>query len=316
MGLNGHKFHCSLKSRGLKYTDVLSQEARSRIIASSRSRLKLTVPKSPKPCQREGCQNLVKTKSKYCSMSCSAKVNNLHRVQSPETREKIRRALYRGKNCRECGTHIKTTRKLCDQCLKKFKQNQGHLYGKRNNKLSDVSDVIIKKCQVCNKEFTAKRRLQRNKKTCGDRKCINALTIWSPEAKKKQSENKKKAYALGVIGVHGGTTKWHTYKGIRVQGSYELRVCSILDTWVEKGKISNWEYTRDRFKYIGVDRQWHSYNPDFKVIELHGEEYYIEVKGFLRDNDELKWEAARKTVKLDVWFESEIIEEEDRKSVV
>ena len=299
-GLNGHKFHCFLKSKGLKYTDVLSPESHARIkagsVAASNLRKESRVLKPVQLCYRIGCINPAKVK--YCSRSCAALVNNSNRVHSDGTKEKIRQALYRGRLCRDCGISIKTSRKLCDMCFKKFKEE---FSPKPRIKL--VSEKV---CKACKTKFETVGKNQRNRVTCGDRKCKNLCCKWTPERRQKLSDSKKVAYALGVIKVHGGKTKWYTYKGIRVQGSYELRVCAILDRWVSDGKIVNWEYTNDRFEYIGTDGK---HNPDFKVFEQDCERY-IEVKGFMKENDKLKWEAARKLVKLDVWFGDRIKQEE------
>ena len=107
----------------------------------------------------------------------------------------------------------------------------------------------------------------------------------------------------GKIKVTGGTTKWYQYKDIKVQGTFELRTCKILDSWKEKGKILKWEYTNDRFEYIGIDGNKHTYLLDFKIFESNNEFYYVEVKGFKIDNDDFKWKAVKDAgYKIEVWF--------------
>ena len=102
------------------------------------------------------------------------------------------------------------------------------------------------------------------------------------------------------------STKWHLYKNIKVQGSYELRTCKILDEWKSIGKIHNWEYTKDRIQYIGLDGKSHSYLLDFKVF-LNDSFYYIEVKGYKTVKDELKWKAAKDAGNiLVIWFGEDI----------
>lgn len=92
-----------------------------------------------------------------------------------------------------------------------------------------------------------------------------------------------------------------------MQGSYEVSTCKILDHWISEKKILNWEYTSDKIEYIGLDCKPHSYLIDFKVFNLDGSFWYIEVKGFIRDNDELKWKAVRdKGLTLEVWFKKDI----------
>lgn len=99
--------------------------------------------------------------------------------------------------------------------------------------------------------------------------------------------------------------------GFKVQGSYELRVCKILDNWKKTGKIKDWEYTKDRVEYIGEDDKKHSYLLDFKVFENSGDFYYIETKGRSTFNDILKWKSVKgKGYKLEVWFNKDIEENE------
>lgn len=121
----------------------------------------------------------------------------------------------------------------------------------------------------------------------------------------------KRAYKKGTNYVAGGTTKWFKYRDIKVQGSYELRVCKILDHWKEIGKIKDWYYSKDRIKYKGIDNKSHTYLIDFTIIPNEGEIYFIETKGRKTDNDELKWKAIRDLgFKLEVWFDKEIKEQE------
>jgi hypothetical protein len=114
--------------------------------------------------------------------------------------------------------------------------------------------------------------------------------------------------------IYGGRTKWveiETSNGkIKVQGTYEVRTCRILDQWKKIGKIKNWEYTYDRFTYIGCDKKKHYYLLDFKVFIDDGF-YYLEPKGWLKPNDPLKWKTVRNLgYTLVVWFNKDIKKEE------
>ncbi len=84
-----------------------------------------------------------------------------------------------------------------------------------------------------------------------------------------------------------------TYNYYRVQGTFELRACKILDAWKVAGNIFDWEYTNDRISYIGLDEEEHLYLLDFKVWDSETSFYYVETKGYVRENDPLKWEAVR-----------------------
>jgi hypothetical protein len=129
----------------------------------------------------------------------------------------------------------------------------------------------------------------------------------------KISETRKKMFRDGKLRVTGGTTKWIPYDNIKVQGSYEYRTCVVLDKWVKSNKISRWEYTRDRFSYVGTDGKTHTYLLDFKVWNNDDTFYYLEVKGYQKPNDELKWNAVRTAgFSLRVWFNDDITSEESK----
>ena len=134
------------------------------------------------------------------------------------------------------------------------------------------------------------------------------------------SNTRKKLFAKGKLKITGGVTKWHSVsslKGvIKVQGSYEVRMCKVLDTWVLKSKILFWEYTNDRIMYIGEDKKEHSYLLDFKIYRLDGTFYYIETKGYEVEKDRLKWKSVKEQgLELEVWFEKEIKEAEQANQV-
>lgn len=120
-----------------------------------------------------------------------------------------------------------------------------------------------------------------------------------------------KAYASGRNYVAGGTSKWFeviTTKGpLKVQGSYEVRTVAILERWKNEGLIFDWEYTSDRFPYVGPDGKLHSYLLDFKIFEDGKLPWYLEVKGYATEKDEAKWLAVRALGHtLQVWFNQDI----------
>jgi len=162
-------------------------------------------------------------------------------------------------------------------------------------------------CKHCKCKFTrpwSKRNSIFCSRSC-KQKYDNSKTVFSDSRRKNLSNAVKSLYSTGKL-VYGGTTKWVNYKNIRVQGSYELRACKILDKWKDQGKIQNWEYTKDRVKYLGADGNTHTYLLDFKVIENDGTFYYVETKGYIKDNDVLKWEAIRKHNRLEIWQDAEL----------
>lgn len=161
----------------------------------------------------------------------------------------------------------------------------------------------IKKCLICDKEFkTLKSRF------CS-KKCIDEHNskLYTVAKRQKISEQQKELYRLGIQKVGGGKTPWYSYKKIRVQGTYELRVCKILDKLKSLKIIKKWEYTKDRFQYIGIDNTQHSYLVDFKIFRKDGTFTYLEVKGFKKENDDLKWKSVLDSnYRIKIWFNKQI----------
>lgn len=170
-------------------------------------------------------------------------------------------------------------------------------------------------CPICLNEFITN---EKKNQICCSVSCATILKGgWNYSHNKLSSEDwskiHKKSYANGERIIAGGLTKWFDYNGIRVQGTYELRTCQILDIWKSYNIIKDWEYTKDRVEYIGEDGKNHNYLLDFKVFTNEGFFYYIEVKGYEHSNDPLKWKAVRdKGYKLEVWFKKDIIEIENK----
>ena len=214
-----------------------------------------------------------------------------------------------------CSRSCANGRKLSDETKQKIRSK---LKGKPTYKEPWNKNCIIKNscnvfffiCKHCKNAHCSKYK---NRKYCSGH-CQSYGSISNPI---KISQIRKNAYINGKK-VGGGTTKWYEYTNIegitfKVQGSYELRVCYLLDKWKSINKILNWEYTNDRIKYIGVDKEYHWYLLDFKVIESNEKFYYIETKGVKTEKDDLKWQAAREqNIDLRIWFLNDIIENENK----
>lgn len=122
------------------------------------------------------------------------------------------------------------------------------------------------------------------------------------------SKSNKRAYENGRK-VFGGACKWYNYNGIMVQGTYELRMCKILDEMKKQFIIKDWEYTNDRVKYIGLDEKEHTYLLDFKIEELNSSFTYYETKGYMKIEDILKWmECKKQGLDLQVFYKRDILE--------
>ena len=157
-------------------------------------------------------------------------------------------------------------------------------------------------CKFCQKEQTSKRKTKQF--------CNVVCSNKGKENKKVNPELISKWIKDSFINgreVTGGTTDWVVYKEIKVQGSYELRACHILDGWKESCQIFDWEYTNDRIQYVGIDDKNHTYLLDFKVWITDKSFYYIETKGYIKEVDELKWAATRNQgFALEIWMLEDI----------
>ena len=98
---------------------------------------------------------------------------------------------------------------------------KGRSYPERQNPLFELT------CR-CGKKFSSKN----HKSLYCSRSCTS---IYGRDF----SHINKQAYVNGKIQA-GGTTKWFTYNDIRVQGTYELRACHILDRMKERQDITGW----------------------------------------------------------------------------
>jgi hypothetical protein len=163
-------------------------------------------------------------------------------------------------------------------------------------------------CQNCDNEFLiswSKRKQKYCSRSCSIKK-RNTNSVLSDETRKRISNGVFESYSKGK-NVYGGKTKWYKYKNIKVQGTFELRTCFILDKFLESGVIKDWEYTNDRIKYTDSKGKSRNYLLDFKVFENSDDYYYLEVKGYTTEDDTLKWEAVKsKGHKLIVWFKKDI----------
>lgn len=218
-------------------------------------------------------------------------------------------------NCQKEHNEFYGSRRFCSKkCAKGFstKAKRKEINQKVSKKLSHVNhEIFIKKiCCFCQKEFIIKWSKKYQK--CCSISCATRLrggwkTVHDKLTKKDWSRINKQSYANGHNYVAGGTTKWYDYNGIKIQGTYELRTCKILDVWKQYNIIKDWQYTKDKVQYIGEDNKQHTYLLDFKVITNENFNYYIEVKGYETPNDILKWKAVREAGhKLEVWFDKDI----------
>lgn len=216
-------------------------------------------------------------------------------------------------HCEFCGKLMSikygSGRFCCQSCAnhRKHSEETKRKISKANSKGRTLYEH---KCFQCNKVF---KSVHKNQKYCSN-KCVNDYRKQCPSkiSSEEWSIINRRAYETGKNYVSGGKTKWYNYnENIKVQGTFELRTCFILDKLKETNKILDWEYTKDKIKYTWTDGKLHNYFLDFKVFNLDNSFYYIEVKGFKTLKDELKWKAAKEqNINLIVWYIKDIIKYE------
>jgi hypothetical protein len=177
--------------------------------------------------------------------------------------------------------------------------------GSRGSKKPRQSKLIIKyfECITCKSIFSSHKLRKFCSKSCSTT-FLNKNADYS-KRRKAISEGVTKSYQNGKPN-YGGRTKWLNYNNLKVQGTYELRACKILDKWKSENKIKNWEYTNDRIEYVTIDGRTRNYLLDFKIFTDYGF-YYLEVKGYATENDYLKWKTVKeKGFNLVVWFDDDL----------
>ena len=186
---------------------------------------------------------------------------------------------------------------------------------KISNTLSFGLETIC--CANCKKNVIRKKAGHR--KFCSQLCAVifnnkNRIRIVTDITRQKNADTLIQQYKNGRK-VMGGNTKWinvDTSIGkLKVQGTYEVRTCRILDILKRINYINDWEYTNDRIEYTGKDNKQHLYLLDFKIFNNDLSFKYIEVKGYTREIDLLKWNEMKKLkIPFEVWFLNDIIKQE------
>jgi len=63
----------------------------------------------------------------------------------------------------------------------------------------------------------------------------------------------------------------------------------MLQHWKDEGHIKEWEYEPQTFVFTGIKNGAVCYKPDFRITELGGDQYWLEVKGRETSRDRTKW---------------------------
>lgn len=196
---------------------------------------------------------------------------------------------------------FKQPREECEFCHLTF--SRGNI-AKHKTKCSGNGAQNSLNCKSCGNIFVAYGKPSSMSMACRN--------VWL-------SKKAKDMYATGCRTPIGYTKRSQIYTSktngsIKVMSSYEYDACLIFDDWLEAGKISKWEYTKDKFTYIDVDKIQRTYFPDFKIYTDEDNFYYIETKGFKTLNDECKWKAIRDLgLRIEIWFGDDINQHKSNK---
>lgn len=229
---------------------------------------------------------------RFCSQSCARASASL------TSRNKTK--LVQCVKCKHSfEAKLRSSQNVCYQC--KQKQNTKILY-----------------CNNCGIAFqyTIQRKNQIPRYCSMSCASSFGMRMWWANASQEQKSIRTKSIIENRTVQSGGRTQWYqieTSNGmVRVQGTYEKRVVAILQRWKELGKITNWEYNNSlRIQYKWEDGTIHYYLPDFKVYTVQNQLHLIQVKGYEKEQDNLKWvETINQGYTLFVWFEKDIIQNE------
>lgn len=130
------------------------------------------------------------------------------------------------------------------------------------------------------------------RKKLSEKSTIHNKEYWTNENKKRQSELMKEvvkrhpeSYSAANI---NGRVKKVEYKGYKLDGGWEL----IVAKWLDEKNIK-WEKNIHGFEYEWKGKR--TYYPDFFLPDMN---LYIEVKGYERPVDKVKWAAVSNLVVL------------------
>lgn len=78
------------------------------------------------------------------------------------------------------------------------------------------------------------------------------------------------------------------------RSSWEANYARYLQLLKDSNQIVSWEYESKTFWFESIKRGVRSYKPDFKINELNGNYFWVEVKGFFDSKSLTKIKRFRK----------------------
>jgi hypothetical protein len=90
--------------------------------------------------------------------------------------------------------------------------------------------------------------------------------------------------------------KWATIDDRRIfcRSTWELTFAKYAQAMKAAGAILDWEHEPKTFWFLEIKRGVRSYLPDFKITNLDGSHYWVEVKGYMDAKSKTKIKRFRK----------------------
>lgn len=152
---------------------------------------------------------------------------------------------------------------------KKFISKNGHprgMYGKKHTEEAKL------KFSERNKKLWSDPKSKFNSDEFRQNRSDTMSKIMS-EKMKNNSINNYNRVKRGHVSIGG--------KSFFARSSWECNIGAYLEFLKQNNKIKDWEHEADTFWFEKIKRGIRSYLPDFKVFNIEGDVYYIEVKGWM-----------------------------------
>lgn len=244
-----------------------------------------------------------KLKCEFCGVEVTP--NNYKRhierhKTSPESFNEVYKLDHDGLNCKFCNKECKSINSLIQHELR-CSENP-------NRRCHDTLVKYAKSHPAWNKGLTAETDDRVKANAMSLRRSIaagNFHSLKGDDNPSRREDVRKKISETCLKKSKEGT--WHTslakehhyqYKGADLHGKWELAYAMHLD----KMNI-DWERCKERFPYE-FEEKTHYYTPDFYLPETNE---YVEIKGFKRERDTVKWSQFPDTKTLKVLYGKDLL---------
>lgn len=234
--------------------------------------------------------------------------------------------------CSLCGKIIELGFE-CEKLKRKFCSH--NCYIEYRNAHPELYPVILPD------EETRKRMSERHKKYMGNPKNLKKISMLTkkamyradvqakihkpkgpmPESRKsKQSDllvgKRPKNLTMFMSGMkyHSkhGEIRFKDGRSFFMRSTWERNFARYLEFMVNRGEIKEWEYEPQRFFFEGISFGNRTYLPDFRITNIDGSQYYVEVKGFMDKSSKVK---IKRFLKYYPGLELQIVDQERYASI-